>query len=90
MWRIQSYALDVEFLTHLLLVDDECDVITGRHCQHLSFDAQLQSFRRQQRTHVLFGALLFVYPSLTAIRDHLPVTTGTVNKIQTVTFLYEY
>lgn len=43
-----------------LLVDDERDVIAGRHRQHLPFDADLQAFRRQKRAAVLLGALLFV------------------------------
>lgn len=61
------------FLRHLLLVDDERDVIARGHGQHLAFNADLQTFRGQQRTAVLFGALLFVEASLARVRYHLPV-----------------
>lgn len=46
--------------SYLFLVDNECDVITGRHGQHLPFDGDPQSLRGQQRAVVLLGALLFI------------------------------
>lgn len=55
------------FLRHLLLVDDERDVIARGHGQHLAFNADLQSFRGQQRAVVLLGALLFVEASLARV-----------------------
>ena len=44
---------------YLLLMDDEGDVITRRHGQHLSLDAELQLSRWQQGAGVLLSALLF-------------------------------
>lgn len=55
-------------------MDDERDVITGRHGQHLPFDADLQAFRGQQGAVVLLGALLFVQSTFTHIGDCLPVS----------------
>lgn len=61
------------FRPYLLLVNNEGDVITWHHRQHLPFDAHLQSSGGQQRAGVLFGALLFVQPPLTHVRYHLLV-----------------
>lgn len=54
-------------------MDDEGDVITRRHSQHLAFDADLQTFRGKQRAAVLLGALLLVQSSLAQVGHHLPV-----------------
>ena len=54
-------------------MDDEGDVITGRHGQHLSLDAELQLSRWQQGAGVLLSALLFIHTPLTQVGDHLTV-----------------
>lgn len=58
-------------------MDDECDVITRSHGQHLPFDGDLQAFRGQQRAVVLLGALLFVKSTFTHVGHHLPVAGDT-------------
>lgn len=54
-------------------MDDEGDVITRRHSQHLPLYTQLEASGRQQRTGVLLGALLLVHSPLTHVGHNLPV-----------------